>query len=499
MSHPVNMSYPVNAAHTAHLLGSWKHEGPAYLDLANSLRLLIVDGRLPLGGRIPSERILSRRLRISRNTVSAAYRHLRELGYLSSKRGAGNFVTVPEGSKPSAPEGLRSAVYTDIDVVDFTTFSPSTVPAMVREATRRTCDDLAEMTGEAGYDLQGLPRLRQMLADRFTAQGTPTGPDEVMVTSGARHAWELVLRLFSRAHDQVLVDSPTFPDAVDVIRRLDRRVLSVGMDDGGWAVDVVENVIRKARPALAYFIPDCHLPTGLSMPVEVQERVADAARGADTRLVFDETVGDLAFDGPMSSDRSHRPRNAIVISSLSKVCWAGLRIGWLRAPSGVISQLVAQRARTDAANPILPQMVACHLLENYGELVAERRRALTAARDVLVHKIRDQLPEWRFTTPAGGLGLWVDLGAQVGSRLLLAARALGVHVLPGPRFSPDGVLENHLWLPFTCDEATTAKGIAKLASAFDAVGRAESPSWFGRVPTQGSAEDVKRFAGHAIG
>ncbi|MGA9376232.1 MAG: winged helix-turn-helix domain-containing protein, partial [Mycobacterium sp.] len=71
-------------------LGNWRTSsstGPAYLGLADAIRLLIVDGRVPVGSRLPSERALSDALRVSRTTVTAAFTALREDGYLHARRG----------------------------------------------------------------------------------------------------------------------------------------------------------------------------------------------------------------------------------------------------------------------------------------------------------------------------------------------------------------------------------------------------------------------------
>jgi DNA-binding transcriptional MocR family regulator len=88
----------------ARLLGRWqplpgRRRHPEYAALAGAVRTLLVDGRLPLGVRLPAERELAGVLRISRTTVSAAYRALRESGHLASRRGAGSWTTLPGGHR----------------------------------------------------------------------------------------------------------------------------------------------------------------------------------------------------------------------------------------------------------------------------------------------------------------------------------------------------------------------------------------------------------------
>src|SRR3954469_24375373 len=79
-------------------LGHWRtssHSGPAYQGLAGGIRMLIVDGRLPVGAQLPSERTLADTLRVSRTTVTAAYAHLRDDGYLQARRGARSTTALP--------------------------------------------------------------------------------------------------------------------------------------------------------------------------------------------------------------------------------------------------------------------------------------------------------------------------------------------------------------------------------------------------------------------
>src|SRR6476661_9663293 len=98
------MTRTVSAARTATLLGSALDRSPAYLGLADGLRLLVADGRLPVGTRLPSERDLSAVLGVSRTTVTRAYAELRDRGYLTSRQGSGSVTALPD-DLPSPRQG----------------------------------------------------------------------------------------------------------------------------------------------------------------------------------------------------------------------------------------------------------------------------------------------------------------------------------------------------------------------------------------------------------
>jgi DNA-binding transcriptional MocR family regulator len=184
----------LSARALASLLGGWRglSTGSAYAALADRIRLLVLDGRLALGTRLPAERELAAQLGLSRTTISAAYAELRDSGYLESLRGSGSVARLPNrGTVP-----LES-----IAPPEFLDFSKATMPAVpaVAAAAERAAALLPSYLGESGFDPIGLRALRQGLADRFTARGLPTDADELMITVGAQHAIGLLARtLLSR-------------------------------------------------------------------------------------------------------------------------------------------------------------------------------------------------------------------------------------------------------------------------------------------------------------
>lgn len=450
------------------MLGDWRVEGPAYSRLAEAFEVMITDGRLPAGARLPAERTFATQCGVSRNTVTAAYRVLREQGFLTSGRGAGSFVLLPEAEqKQRIPTSWAAdRARQDIDLAVASLPAPESI---LGAATRRAALDLHQYSHLPGYDLVGAPELRQAIADRYTARGIPTGPEQIMVSAGADHALGLVIRLLSRPGDSVLIDSPTYPNALDIVRALQRRPLTVGLGADGWNTDVLETVLRREKPALAFLMPDFHNPTGLVMPDSARAAIADAARTSGSFLVVDEATCELGLDGgtlPQPIASYGAPGRVVSIGSMSKTCWAGLRLGWVRAATPVISRLVDLRCVVDTGNPIMTQLIGLRVLESYDELLDERREMLLRRRQVLTDSLARHLPDWRYTVPGGGFSLWVDLGARLSSPLALAAARRGVKILSGGRFGADGTLENHIRIPFAADEESLAAACERLATAW---------------------------------
>jgi len=458
-----------SAIHVRRLLPDLAGVGPAYTRLAGGLRALILDGRIPLGTRLPAERELARALEVSRTTTSAAYSLLRSEGYLTSRRGAGSFAAFP--TEP-ATAGLPWLGETDEGVIDLTVAAPSALPESILEAAGRAVEQLPRYLVGDGYRVLGLPELRDAVAARYRRRGLDTSADQVMITSGAQGAIALAARVFVSPGAAVLVESPTYPNALDSFRAASARLVPVPVEDG-WDDELVESSFRQALPRLAYFTPDFHNPTGRLTLSDERAALVRAARRSETLLIADESYLGLALaDGlpevePLAAHDSER---VISIGGLSKSAWGGLRIGWIRAAPSLVQRLGAARPSMDIANPLLEQLVALQLLGELDTLLVERRRRLRSRLQALVAALADELPGWAFTAPDGGLCLWAALDRSSTSLVGPAMRA-GVRIVPGPRFGIDGTLERFLRLPFVLPPATLREAVTRLAQAAEDVPR----------------------------
>lgn len=462
--------YSVNPSQLTRMLGAWRGQGTAYADLADAIRFLIRDGRLPLDTRIPAERALATQCGISRNTVAAAYGLLRTEGYLESRRGSGSFVVIPrtEAAAHQTSPLLSTALQPAGGDIDFTSVVMPAAKPILNEVLHDAGEEIVRYTATYGYDHVGLPELRQLIAEHYGRRGLPTRAEEIMVTNGVHHTWGLLLRLLTRRGDRVLVDSPTCPKVLDAVRVCGGRPLAVPMDQHGWDVDLIQSIMRQVTPALAYMMPDFHNPTGLVMSTDTRLAIADAAKGEDSYIVVDDAVADLRLpdiDLPTPMAAFGDRNRMIAIGSLSRVCWGGLQLGWLRTTPSVIARIAAMRGSIDAGTGIPQQVIATQLFGRYDELLKERRAALADQCQALVKALRRQLPGWRFQEPSGGLSLWIDLGAPLSTRVAMAAARHGVRILAGPRFGGDGVLERRIRIPFVHDKGTLIEGVRRLALA----------------------------------
>ncbi|ART71162.1 GntR family transcriptional regulator [Mycobacterium dioxanotrophicus] len=454
-------------------LGNWRTSslsGPAYLGLADAIRLLIVDGRLPVGSRLPSERALADALRVSRTTVTGAFTQLRDDGYLNARRGARSTAALP----------LRSEVVTEPTqpTVSLAAAALSAPCAAVLEAFTEAAHDITPYLHEPGHELTGVTALREAIAERYCERGLPTDADQIMVTSGAQHAIGLILATHTQAGDRVLVEQPTYHGALSAITHAGARPVPVSLTQDGWELDAVHAALRQLAPSLAYLVPDCHNPTGFTLDAEGRTRLGQIISETRTRTIVDESIIDMWIDAPPPAPLAASvPRDDLVltIGSMSKSFWGGLRVGWIRADRATLATITAIRPSLDLGTPILEQLTAARLLAAREQILPDRRMLLNERRQYLVSLLDRELPDWQPGDGRGGMSLWVRLPAPMSTALSASASRLGLDLPAGPRFGVDGTLERFIRLPYALPETQLEEAVELLARAWRSITGVSSP------------------------
>ncbi|MEU5257433.1 PLP-dependent aminotransferase family protein [Amycolatopsis sp. NPDC021455] len=458
----------VSGPRLAVLLGSWRQGGSRQgaADLAAAIELQVLDGQLPLGTRLPAERELADALGASRTLIGAALDRLRENGFVASRRGAGSWITAPGRRRrdTAVPDGA--------DLIDFAHASPPAPPGMIAavDAARAT---LVDHLGQHGYQDRGLPVLREKIARRYTERGLPTTAAQIMVTNGAHHAFVLVLRMLTGPGDRVLVEQPTYPNALEAVRAAHAIPVPVALDPAGtrgWDIAGIDAALRQASPRLAYLVVDFQNPTGLRLDAEGRERLGAVLARARTPVVVDETLVELDLEGdPLTGPpplAAFAGDLAISVGSASKSHWGGLRLGWIRASEDLLGRLISARYAVDLGSPVFEQVVFSELLEADGwAALARRREELRGNRDALAAAVSRHLPDWTFTPPKGGLSLWCRIPEPVSSRLAVASASHGLQVTPGSRFGVHGGMERWIRLPFSLPPAKLDEAVRRLSAA----------------------------------
>jgi DNA-binding transcriptional MocR family regulator len=460
----------------ATLLGSWAAgSGPLYERLARAIGAAIDRGELPPESVLPTERDLASRLAVSRTTVVTAYGQLKDAGRLESRQGRGTWVAGrAEGPRPSE-RPFSAELYSGMlggqpGIIELTAACPPPTSLVTRVIAETSGADLASDVTGAGYLPAGLPALRERIAEHVSLGGLPTRPDEVLVTTGAQQAIGLAATLLGEAGGSVLVEEATYPGALDITRGLGMRPVGVALDREGVVPEALEDLLERVRPSFVYLVPAFQNPTGSVLSAARSRRVAELSARYRVPLVEDLALRymplhDTSMPAPIAA---HAPDgSSIVIGSVSKVLWGGLRVGWIRAARPVVERLMRLKISADMGTPIPTQSLTVALLPRVGEAIEERRAYLAEGYRALAASLSEHLPGWTWDEPRGGCTLWVRMPGGDARALGQVAQRCGVNVVPGQVLSAEGRYADHLRLPFVYEPAVVAEAVRRLAVAWE--------------------------------
>lgn len=456
------------------LLTDWRSApGALYLRLSRAFQEAIDAGRLAPSEQLPAERTLAELLGLSRSTVVAAYDDLAATGWVTRKRGSGTHVSTL-APRSSAVLTLRTPVQRPLappDELDFTIAVP-----LLNDTQRQQMRDAAlDAYQESVYHPLGLPDLRALLAQYYSRGGLPTTPEQVIVTSGAQQAISLIAGMVLRPGDSALLETPTYFGAIDVFRAAGANLIGVPVQAHGVQAQAFRTLALEHAPRLAFLTPTYQNPTGAVMPVRARQELAEFIAVQNFATIEDDTLCELDF-GPPPPPRlsTFAPQAPIVnVGSVSKLFWAGLRVGWMRVPASMRPLLEQAKTLADFGGSLPAQHITLKLLQDLPTLRERRRLEVQPARDLLAGLLREHLLEWTFRVPDGGQYLWVELPTRQASSFTHHAARYGLRLFPGASMGVGDLPDSFLRLPFTLSPAQLPEAVRRLKSAWtDFQGRA---------------------------
>jgi DNA-binding transcriptional MocR family regulator len=455
-------------------LGDWAvGPRPLFRQLARAIASAVERGTLTRGTRLPAERTLAGALIVSRGTAVAAYDLLVADGLVERRGGSGTYVLGPEGlGLPAGREGSalvhrlvdRSA--SDSSVIDLS-ISVLHDARGLPEALVSTAD-LVSVRPETGYSPWGLSGLRSAVARHVSDWGLPTSAEEVVVTTGAQQAISAAAACWVRPGDVVVVDDPTYPGAVSAFVQAGARLVGLPVDRSGVRPEDLRAALA-ARPALVYLQSTLHSPTGVVLTEGRREEVGAILASARIPLVEDLALADLAWGRRPPPIAAFCPEgSAVVVGSLSKLFWGGLRVGWARANEAIALRFARVKATHDLGSSAVSQLLAERLLSSdEGESFAVRRRLQMWHRyQILADALRSQLPDWTWPEPAGGLSLWVRLPTTQAETFAQVALRHGVAVATSRPLSAAGDHADRIRISFSGPPDVLIEGVNRLAMAW---------------------------------
>ena len=319
---------------------------------------------------------------------------------------------------------------------------------------------------------QGIMPLREVIAERATAEGTPTEPENLLITSGSQQGIDLLARVFIKPGDYILTENPTYVGALQAFQYYRASYCTVEMDDDGMLVDRVEEQIKKYKPKVIYSVPNFQNPTGVTMSVERRQQLAELAAEYNMPLIDDNPYSEIRFEGKdLPTLKSIGGDGVISLRTFSKSLTPGLRIGWMNAEPRIIRQFEKVKQGTDLHTSTFGQYVVYEFLKQglLDPQIKQLRKDYRNKRDTMLKAMDEHFPDGiSWTRPQGGMFLWVTLPKGMSShKLLEQAVELKVAYVYGDPFFPNGGGENTLRLNFSnASHENIVTGITRLGELF---------------------------------
>lgn len=295
-------------------------------------------------------------------------------------------------------------------------------------------------------DTAGRIQTRQALCDIMRDLGIRCKPEDMMITTGAQEALDLIAKTFIDPGDVIITEGPTYLGALQAFSAYQPDVRCIPFDEEGMRMDLLEEELKKLGRGgvkFLYTIPNFQNPGGVTMTSERRKRLLELSEEYDFMVVEDDPYGRLRYDGGHIIPLRARSEKVIYLGTVSKVFAPGLRTGWIIAPRSVLAKINLVKQGTDLCGSAFNQVMVEHYfadtswektLQTFVKTYRERRDAMLAALEEFFP------PEATWTKPEGGFFVWVTLPDYVDTSALLAvALENGVTFTPGDGFYPDGV------------------------------------------------------------
>ncbi|ADV65710.1 PLP-dependent aminotransferase family protein [Deinococcus maricopensis] len=343
----------------------------------------------------------------------------------------------------------------------------------VKQASATVIEKYGAASVQYGTTEGHLP-LREWIA----AQTPGITPAHVQITTGSQQGLDLLGKVLITPGDVMAVEEPTYMGALQAFQPYEPRYVGLPMDEEGIIVDALRDILQTERVKVLYTIPNFQNPTGRTMSLARRQALVELTAQHGVIVLEDDPYGKLRFSGELlpslyelglqyhggDADANH----VVYSSSFSKTLVPGLRDAWVQGARPIINKLVQAKQGADLHTPIFNQMIVTELLADVLPRQIEIVKAAYGARaQDMMARMREHFPAGaEYTTPDGGMFLWVTLPDGVNTTdLLPLAVERKVAYVPGTPFYANGGGENTLRLSYSnARTEQIERGIAALGA-----------------------------------
>lgn len=431
-----------------------RNQVPLVTQIVEGLKRLIAERRLRPGSKIPSIRQLAEQEGVSVSTVVEAYDRLVAEGYLVARQNSGFFVRAsPQGLYREERQSLRNIRFDPLWFVRqiWESSSADITPGygwvpdgwLDGDAIRRALRNLSNKPPHlaTGYGSpKGFVPLRMKVCDLLAEREIPVAQDQVLLTTGASHAIELVSQYLLRPGDVALVDEPGYSVMISNLRARGAQVVGVPWTAAGPDLQALEALARAHKPRAFFTNPRLHNPTGASYSSGTAHRVLQLADRHDFFIVEDDVCAELDIEKRPSLACLDQLNRVIYLTSFSKSVSPRLRVGYIAAHPDAIEDITQIKMTTGLTSPETTERLVYEILNEGRQRkhIKGLHERLTAAQEATVRQLEDAGLEV-FAEPSSGLFAWARVpGIEDSSQICYDALESGILLAPGHLFMTQG-------------------------------------------------------------
>lgn len=323
-----------------------------YIQIYNKIKKMINNGIIKENEALASIRKLSDILNVNKDTVIKAYNLLESELYIYSIKGKGNFAR--SNQLKSKKIDLK-----DQDFYRLDTGNPSSeiFPSKnFAKAVHMALDESTENIFAYDEDL-GIEELKEKMKEYLSISSSYNNDDELVIVSGAQQGIDVIAKGLINYKDNVIIESPTYSGAIDILNNRNANIISVPMLDDGIDIGVLKQKIKKNKPKLLYIMTNFQNPTGISYSDYKKKKLLELAREYDFYILEDDFISDFKFDmDSISTLKSMDVDSRVIyIKSFSKILMPGIRIGLMSIPKDIYEMRLVSKSLHDISTSTLIQ------------------------------------------------------------------------------------------------------------------------------------------------
>ena len=415
-----------------------KTKEPLYRQIADGIARAIEQGDIAIGEKLPTHRALADQLQVTVGTVTRAYAEAERRHLVEARIGAGTYAC--DNNKNHHWIYQLEELQTEECNFGYNIPPRFDRSEMISNAMAKISANPSQLNDMMLYQPpQGIDNHRHIVCQWLNQKGIDVSSEQMYFTSGAQHAAELLLSIFCRAGDTVLVEQFCYPGFLTLARQHGITLKSVEMDEDGVLPASLASACELYQPRLIYLTPTQQNPTSVTMPLSRREEVISVCREHNV-LIAEDDVNGLLPPSPPPPLINLAPEHVIHIGGLSKCLAPGLRLGYIQVPKQWQQHLSAALYNHSLMISPLLSAIACELI-----VQGDADRVLTTVRTEIQQRqllVQQYLGEFAITTQTYSFHVWLQLPEDWRlSDFMAATTTRGVIVKSAELFTPRG---NHI-------------------------------------------------------